>query len=132
MIEQGLTLLLESDPAVKALSPVGGFFVRLPTDQSLPSWSYRVLSDTTVYTLQGREGLMRYRIQMTSYGSTGDDCIKLAKAIDVVLSGYRGTLTDSDNTVVQGIFRDTTADFYDTTTGVSRRSVDYLVWFYQQ
>lgn len=132
MIEQGLVQLIQADKTVKAICPEGGYFFQLPEAHKKPSWTYAVISDMSSYTLQGRDGLTRYRIQIDIYGTSAADCLTLFQTIDNVISGYHGTLPDPDSTVVQGIFRDNITDFFDSDSRTYRRSVDYLIWFNQQ
>jgi hypothetical protein len=72
-------------------------------------------------------------LQIDCYGSTAAQAITLAKAIDAVLNGYRGTLPDADATVVQGCFRLNLIDPdpWDASQEC-RRILEYELWFYQQ
>jgi hypothetical protein len=128
MIEQGFVELVQGDAGVSAIAATGGFNAQLPPDFVLPTWTYAVVSDPTDYLLSGPETLAPRRIQVDCYGSTAADAISLAKAIDLVASGYRGTLTDPDATVVQGCFHTNTLDFFDTGSRSFRRMLEYLIW----
>lgn len=125
MIEEGIAKLVQSDPTVLALCPTGGFYSTLPKGQPLPSWSYIVVSEVTQYTLIARTDLTERRLQIDMYGMKGADVLNLARAIDNVLSGYRGTLTDPDATVVQGCFRSNELDFFDADSRTYRRMLEY-------
>jgi len=129
MIEQGLVELVQADPAVSALCPVGGFLSELPQTATLPSWVYSTISLSRTYPLTNVEQLTMRRIQIDVIAATSASAITLANAIDAVLSGYRGTLPDPDSTVVQGIFTDSMSDFFDPTARNFRRSIDYIVWY---
>lgn len=132
MIEQGLVKLLQGTPAVTAIAPVGGFLAQLPINQKLPSWTYRTISNPTDYELTGPVNLGMGRFQLDCYadGDTGAaKVILLAKAIDAVLSGYHGTLTDPDATQVQGAFRSNLIDFFDDNARNYRRMLEYEIWF---
>ena len=61
MIEEGLVNLVTADAAVLAIAPVGGFLSELPKGQSLPSWTYRVVSEVAEYTLQDKPGTTKIR-----------------------------------------------------------------------
>jgi uncharacterized protein DUF3168 len=129
MIELGLVQLVQGNPAVAALATAGGgFFAQLPKDQTLPSWSYAVVSDSDDYVLTGPMELGSRRFQLDCYGANAADAISLAKAIDAVLNGYRGQLTDPDATFVQGCFHLNTVDFFDTNSRTFRRMLEYFVW----
>jgi hypothetical protein len=129
MIEQGIVELVQADPTVAALCPVGGFLSQLPQTATLPSWAYSTISLSRTYPLDNVERLTMRRIQIDVIASTSASVIHLANAIDAVLSGYRGTLPDPDATAVQGIFTDSMSDFFDTTARNYRRSIDYIVWY---
>src|SRR5689334_19878100 len=125
MIELGIVRLVNSDPAVSAIIANGGFFVELPKDPTLPAWSYTVIGDKPDYTLAGLGGCAYRRLQIDCQCNTGADCITLAKAIDKVLSGFKGTLPDPDSTVVQGCFRDRLLDFFNDKSRTYRRMLEY-------
>ncbi|HEV8189442.1 MAG TPA: hypothetical protein VGP83_16935 [Pyrinomonadaceae bacterium] len=128
MIEQGFVELIQSNAAVKAIAAEGGFLAQLPSDLALPSWSYLVVSEVSGSLLSGPETLGSRRIQVDCYGATADDTLALAAAIDAVLDGYRGTLTDPDATFVQGIFHLNTIDIFDPDARSFRRMLEYFVW----
>jgi hypothetical protein len=129
MIEQGLVMLIQGTPAVVAISPAGGFLGTLPPNKPLPSWTFATVSNPTDYTLQGAVGLGMGRYQIDCYGATGADAIRLAKAIDDVLSGFLGVLTDPDATPVQGCFRSNMLDFFDEEARDFRRMLEYEIWY---
>jgi hypothetical protein len=129
MIEQGLVLLVQGDAGVSAIAAKGGFFASLPKDYTLPTWTYQTISDVAGYLLTQPETVGERRVQIDCYGAKAADAIQLADAIDALLSGYRGTLTDPDATFVQGCFRDNMMDFFDPDTRTFRRMLDYKVWF---
>lgn len=125
MIEQGLVLLVQGNAGVAAIAASGGFLGALPKDFTLPSWSYIVVSDPVDYELLGPVALGCTRIQIDCYGAAPADAINLAAAIDAVLNGYHGTLTDPDSTVVQGCFRLNKIDFFDDDARNYRRMLEY-------
>jgi hypothetical protein len=69
MIKQGLVLLVNSSSAVTAIAPAGGYLATLPKDATLPSWTYRWISDIPELTLQTPETLTRSRIQIDCVAS---------------------------------------------------------------
>lgn len=129
MIEQGLVLLVQGDAGVSAIASKGGFLAQLPKDFQPPSWTYEVVSDPTEYELQGPVSQSSTRFQLKCYGVSGADAIRLAKAINDVLNGYHGTLTDPDATVVHGCFKTNTIDFYDDNARNYIRILEYLICF---
>jgi hypothetical protein len=129
MIEQGLVLLVQGNTAVSAIAPAGGFLAQLPKDFPLPSWTYEVVSDPTDYELQGPVSQSSTRFQFKCFGASGADAIRLAKAINIVLNGYHGTLTDADATVVHGCFKTNSIDFFDDNARNYIRILEYLICF---
>ncbi len=131
MIEQGLAKLVQGTPAVAAIAATGGYLQVLPKDLKLPSWTHQMITEEAAYTFLNVVDLRRRRVQIDCYADDPDDCVALANAIDAVLSGYHGTLTDADSTVVQGIFQSTAIDFFDAASRSFRRALEYDVWFNQ-
>ena len=131
MIEQGIVLLVQASPAVAEIAPNSGFFAEAPKDHPLPLWTYISVSETEPYTLAGEHGCSSRRLQINCDGAIPADCIRLARAIDDVLSGYSGVLGDPDETFVQGCFRTNVIDFFDDPGRTSRRILEYEIWFTQ-
>jgi hypothetical protein len=129
MIEQGLVALVQDDTNVQAIATAGGgFCASYPPNFQLPTWTYLIVSDVAEYTLMGQSGTGSRRFQIDCYGNTAAEAITLATAINAVLGGYRGTLSDSDNTIIQGCFHINTLDFFDTSLRNFRRSLEYEIW----
>jgi len=131
MIEQGLVLLVQASSEVAGIAPGGGFFAKAPKDQALPLWTFISASDTQPYTLSGATGLVTRRLQINCDGAAAADCIRLAKAIDDVLSGFSGILADPDSTPVHGCFRSNVIDFFDDPGRTYRRILEYELCFTQ-
>jgi hypothetical protein len=129
MIEDGIAQLVQADTTVNGICPVGGFYASLPKGTPLPSWSYIVVSEVTDYTLEHRVALTPRRLQIDTYASGGADALHLARAIDNVLSGYKGVLPDTESTNVQGCFRSNELDFFDDASRTYRRLLEYELWY---
>lgn len=129
MIEQGLVLLVNGSTAVTEIAPAGGYLATLPKDATLPSWTYRFISDVPGLTLETTETLTRSRVQIDCYGNTAADAIRLAHAINAMLSGYTGVLSDPDATRVQGCFQSNKIDFFDDASRTPRRLLEYQLWY---
>lgn len=127
MIEDGIVQLVQTDPTVAAQCTFGGFWLSLPKGTPLPSWSYQVISEPTEYTLRGRTDLMPRHLQIDVFAMEGAQALSLARAIDNVLSGWKGTLPDAQATVVQGIFRDNELDFFDDASRTYRRMIEFFI-----
>lgn len=113
-------------------STIGGFFVQLPKDQPLPSWTFRGISMVSNTTLQCPTGLATKRIQIDVYGnadSGGADAILLSSQIDKVLNGFQGHLPDPDSTFVSSCFSSDQMDFFDDAARTYRRMQEYEVLF---
>jgi len=135
MIEKGLVDLVQGTAAVSAIAATGGFLLTLPKAALLPNWTYFIVSDVPNYTLIGPVELTFRRIQIDCYGNTGQEVIRLANAINTVLSGFSGTLTVNsspvDTTYVHAIFRSNTIDFFDDAGRTYRRMIEFEIWFDQ-
>jgi len=133
MLEAGIVSLVMADAGVLAITTTDGFLVTLPKDETLPSWTHLTVSDAGPYTLGGAHGFVTRRLQIDCFGSQRADAISLAKAIDAVLSGYRGTLSDDDSTVVYGCFRSDRMDFpFDDASRTYRRMLEYEIQYADQ
>lgn len=132
MIEQGIVMLVNADPAVAAMlgAGTGGFFGSLPKDQARPSWSYKVVSSTDLSgSLDAGRQVSQERWQFDFYGDTAAQAILLAQAIDNVLYRFYGVLPDPDATPVQAIFRMDVMDEFDNGARSYRRTMDYQLTF---
>lgn len=130
MIEQGLVKLVMDNSSVTAIAPTGGFLAGLPKDYRLPSWTYLVVSVTGDTMLQSVRGLAKMRLQIDCYGTSGDQVIRLASAIDGVLQGFSGDLTDSDLTWINSCLSSDMQDFpIDPEARTFRRMLEYEIWY---
>jgi Bacteriophage HK97-gp10, putative tail-component len=116
---------------VAAIAPGSGFFAEAPKDHALPLWTYVSVSEVQPYALSGEHGFIIRRVQINCDGAIAADCIRLARAIDDVLSGFSGVLADGDATRVHGCFRTTLIDFFDDPGRTSRRIIEYEICFTQ-
>lgn len=109
--------------------------VELPKDSALPSWSYHFFGGAPISSLVTIGGLRFRHLQIDSFGSAdarGADCIFLSSAIDHVLHGYQGRLSDTNATYVDSIsLSDEPMDFFDDARRTYRRMMEYEVWFVQ-
>ena len=133
-IEQGFVNLVSNglnNPAVN------GYAVQLPanciTFENPQAWSYRSIISTPLYSLNGQNSFTKLEVQLDCHGYKMSDAITLARQIQNVLSGgWSGTLSDSDSTVVQGIFQlPSFTDGYSDANKTFVRSLEYLIEFYQ-
>ncbi len=129
MLEEGIVKLVQSDPAVSALCPIGGFLKQLPDGQALPSWAYTIVSNVDSYCLDGTHGNVKLRLQIDCFADTPAQTIRFARAINNVLSGYHGTLSDIDQTKVFGCFRSDIKDEFNDATREGWRMLEYEIDF---
>lgn len=130
MIESGIAKLVQGDTAVAAIAATGGYVAAVPKGTPRPTWRQTYVGDQTTYTLDRLEGPTRRRLQIDCFGGTQSEAVQLAAAIDAVLSGYRGTLPDSDQTVVQICKRTNLIDFEpDESSRTYRRLLEYAITF---
>jgi len=129
MLEAGIVKLVMGNAGVLAITTTGGFLLSLPKDEALPSWTYQIISDVGTYALRGEHGFVTRRLQIDCYANKPGDVISLAKAIDIVLSGYQGTLTDPDSTIVFGCFGSDVIDFFDDAGRTYRRMLEYEIQY---
>ena len=133
MLEAGIVSLVMADAGVLAITTTGGFLATLPKDETLPSWTHLTVSDAGPYALGGAHGFVTRRLQIDCYGSQRADAISLAKAIDAVLSGFRGSLSDDDSTVVYVCFRSDRMVFpFDDASRTYRRMLEFEIQYADQ
>jgi hypothetical protein len=131
MLELGIKDLVMANAGVLAIAATGGFLLSLPKDAVLPSWTYRSISDVGKYALRGEHGFVTRRLQIDCYANplNPGQVVTLAQAIDQVLSGYQGTLSDPDSTIVYGCFRSDLIDFFDDAGRTYRRMLEYEIQY---
>ncbi len=121
---------MQKNTNVSSLTPNGGGYdAELPENQPLPSWTYLQVSDIPNTTLQTVTGLMTMRLQIDCYGYTPFDAIMLSKAIDGILNGYQGTLSDPDKTYVSACIRSDRMNFFDPAARTQRRMLEYEILY---
>ena len=132
MIENGIVKLVQGNASVSAIATSGGgLFAEVPKDDLLPIWTYRVVSLSPDITLLSFKGLKKMRLEIDCYGSAAVDCVNLARAIDVVLNGFSGVLSDPDSTFVSSCFTSDEMDFFDEASRTYRRMIEYEIFFSQ-
>ena len=129
MIEEGLVKLMIANAGISALAVTQGMHAPLPENATVPGWSYQFASNSGDYTLDGDRGIDYTRVQINCHGNNAAEAIRLAAAIDSLLSGYYGVLTDSDHTFLQGCFQTNLVDFFNDASRSYRRVVDYQLCF---
>lgn len=131
MIEQGLVMLIQAGIATAWPTVPGGFAGTLPENQAPPAYTYRVISDRANLTLLSFSGFGQARFEFNCFGVKASDALLLANAVDKVLNGYTGTLSDPDSTMVDSIFRqDREGPDYSDSARNFYVMLEYLVSYY--
>jgi hypothetical protein len=140
VLNQGLVILINANPAVQAIlcgAAAGlpeGNFVQLPADKDLPTWTFTDITPKLNTTLQSTFGLRSVRWQVDCFGKRdgrGLDATRLATAIEGVLNGFQGTLSDEDSTYVSFCETTDTHNFFDKAARSFRRMIEFTVTFAQ-
>lgn len=139
-IEQGLFELLGADAPLKALvgtdknGTTKMYWDQAPKGQQV-SLPYLVLSRVATgdtYTMQGPIPTRDAVFQVDCYDTAYYDSRAISKAVRKVLQSYKGTLSDSDATVVQAVFteKDWDMPYEEGAKGfVFRALLEFRVWY---
>jgi hypothetical protein len=96
-LETDLWTLLMSAPAVAALAETRLYPLMIPQDQDLPALAYQLISAPGIYSHEtGDIGLIRARMQITGQAATYDTLYSLLAAVRAAVTGYKGTVGDTD------------------------------------
>jgi len=98
----------------------------LPENPVYPCITYSVVSSTNTYSFEVKE-VSKKRIDFNCFGTTYSDCKTIKKALQQVVDGYVGTLTDG--TRVLGTFSGTELDFFEDDARVYRTLAEYIFEF---
>lgn len=130
-MEEALVDLLLADAGVAAAAGNRVWWNRAPQGRvETPYVVLRRISGQRDYHMAAPSGLVESRVQFDSYGKDYAAAKTTARAVQAVVSGYRGT---AGGTVFQGIFIDTERDLPDAETpgAVDRLhavSFDATIW----
>lgn len=127
-MEEALVALLLAAPGVAALAGTRLYWSRAPQDVAKPYVVLTLVSGNRDYEMLGPSGLAESRVQVDAYGITFAAAKGLARAIEAVLSGYRGT---SGGIAFGGAFLDAERDLTEdnaTPDKLFRTSTDYIIW----
>jgi hypothetical protein len=126
MLEQGLVMLINT-----SLNFIGGFANQLPSNATLPNYTFLTIHERTIAGLQVPGGMAQRRMEFNCFGTTQATAFDLADRISAVLMGYRGILTDPDATQVDSIFPSDMIDFeQDPAARNYRRLIEFYVNYY--
>lgn len=102
---------------------------RLPPGvTALPYVILQVISGPRDYHSTGASGLIQSRLQVDSYGESADDAAAVHRAVEDLLSGYKGA---GQGVIVQGAFLENERDLNSKTVGgetlLFRKSDDFTI-----
>lgn len=127
-MEEQLIALLLGDAMLSGLVGNRIFWMKMEPNGSLPRIVLNVISDSADYNMNGVSGLRSSRVQIDCYGETYASAKSVSRAVDGVLSGYKGT---SGAIKFDGIFlidqRDAIEDD-DAPDDLFGVSADYQIW----
>lgn len=89
-MEEEFRALLQAAPTVTALAPGGVHWGERPQGSPLPAVVLHVIDGAEGATLQGTDGLDVGRVQVDAWALAQTDAIRLRRAIESLLHGYRG------------------------------------------
>lgn len=129
MIEDGLYSLLSSNADVAALCGTRIYPLILPADPVLPCITYQRISTVPQYTMDGPTGFITARVQIDLWADSYSSAKALASAVQAVLDGFTGTL--SNGVLVLDIRIDGALDAYEKDARLYREQTDFIVQFAQ-
>lgn len=131
MLGAGISQLVQSNPGVAAIATAGGGFANnVPKDFTLPTWRYTLVGGEVSHTLAGERGPRNQRMQIDCYGNTAGEAQQLSNAIDAVLDGFVGNLSDPETTnVLSCLSGNEPSDFYDDDRRCPGIMLEYEIWF---
>jgi hypothetical protein len=124
MVEEGITSLLLADATLSGLIGTRIYPVLVPSDPVYPLLTYQVVTSKREYTLSNAVTKQKC-IQFDCWGSTYSDSKQVQQALENVLSGYNGTL--SDGTKVLGTFLDAEHDDFQSDARDYRAISEYVI-----
>jgi len=127
-MEESLAGYLLSATALSALVASRIYWVRAPQGVSKPYVLLTLIGSPRDMKMSGPSGLRMSRVQIDCCGLTYTNTKGVARAVEVRLSGFRGT---AGTTTFDGVFLDSERDGLedgDTPDDLARVSMDFLIW----
>lgn len=124
-LDEGLRLFLLGHPGVAAeveerISPDP-----LPQDEGLPAVTYLDVDELGSYSNDGPNCLVRARYQLSHWGRTKADAVRLERATRGVMDGYQGGWPGGWR--IMGVFGRATRSIYEPETKLWRMVSDYQI-----
>lgn len=139
-IEQGLLELIRADQTTATLVNLsngqGLYWVLAPKTAVIPFVVLSRVTTNDVYTTAGPAGIREGIFQMDCYGSAYYQAKNIANAVRAALWSYKGTLNDTDQTVVDAVFLTKDWDMpYEEGAGtvgfIYRCLLEFHVWYFE-
>lgn len=128
MLETGMAALLLTQSSITAL--IGNNVDPIPAPEDLedyPCITYQEASYTADYTSDGASGWAQKRLVYNCWGTSWMQAKQIQEALRVVLTGYRGTL--SEGTQVFLIEVANGEDFFESASRLWRSSLHALIQY---
>lgn len=126
-MEKDLRALILADPGVAAVSPRVAWGER-PQSGALPSIVLTRISGTPTYHMEGPAGMTETRVQADVWSETYASGDATAKALEGLLSGYRGSY---GGTRFHGVFSEGATDLREAGANDADRffrvSIDFMI-----
>jgi len=137
-VEQGLTQLIQSNTAVKALVDTtngqGVYWILMPKGAVLPCVVLSRVATSDTYTFAGSAGFRDALFQIDCYSPSYYPARALAGAVRRSLEAFIGNLPDTDATPVAAVLttKDWDLPFEEGAKGfVYRAMLEFRVWYYE-
>lgn len=127
-MEQSLIALLLAASGLTTLVSQRVNWNKIAAPAVAPYVTLRRISGARDYAMGGATGLVETRVQVDCYGDTYTSAKGVARQVEAVLSGYRGT---SQTTKFDGIFLTAERDLIDddeSPADLHGVSLDFMVW----
>lgn len=128
-IRAGLFSFLSAADGIGAVVTAGGiariYPIKMPQGMDKPSLVYTRVSGQSGHHMQGRDGLVRSRMQIDAWAKTAPAASSLANLVKDALDGYSG---DMGSVLVQGVFMDSERESYDDAVEMYGVGRDYFLW----
>ena len=136
MIEQGLYELITTDSGITSLATGGVYWMLAPKGAAVPYIILSRVATGDTYDMAGATGLRDGLFQVDCYASGAGNvgyyqARAMAVAVRELLESYKGTLPDTDSTIVDAVFteKDWDMPYEEGAKGfVYRALLEFRIW----
>jgi hypothetical protein len=129
MLEEGISLRLQTFNETQAIVGDRVFPLVLPSEEDLPALVFQGISVSPVLGVSGQNALTKRRLQVDCYGKQYADVKTLERAVNHALVNFQGALADGDVTYVDSIYLNNAVDLFESDANQYRVMLDFDVWF---